>query len=54
MVIVSPSGDVRFWESMGIALSNAERYQELDLNLSEDDFAEKIFRLDVRLPSRLT
>jgi hypothetical protein len=47
MILVGPSGEVRFWDNVGIALANVDRYIALDLELAEDDFAERLFRVDV-------
>ncbi|WWD16353.1 hypothetical protein CI109_100779 [Kwoniella shandongensis] len=47
MILVSPSGTIRFWESMSLALTaNSERYQELYIDLGEDDVVERIWKLD--------
>ena len=49
MILISTTGDVRFWETMSLALANVERYQSLRLELEEDDFAQRIFKIDVSL-----
>ena len=47
MVLVGPNGEVRFWETTSIALANVDRYQSLEIGLAEDDYVEKLFRVDV-------
>lgn len=47
MILVSPTGEVRFWESMSLTLANADRYQRVQLDLGEDSFAEHIWAIDV-------
>ena len=46
--MVSPSGEIRVWESMSLALSSSNRFQTLYLELGERDRADRIMRLDVR------
>ncbi|WVQ93625.1 hypothetical protein IAU59_000701 [Kwoniella sp. CBS 9459] len=46
MILVSATGEIRFWESMSVALSNVERFQEIYLELGEDDYAEKLWKID--------
>lgn len=45
LILVSATGELRFWENMGLALSNVQRYQSLQLSLG-DDFAERLWKLD--------
>ena len=47
MILASSTGEIRFWESMSLALANVERFQSLQLDLGEDDFAERIWQVDV-------
>jgi nuclear pore complex protein Nup133 len=47
MTLVSSTGEIRFWENMSLALANVERYQTLELELGEGDFAERIWKVDV-------
>jgi nuclear pore complex protein Nup133 len=51
MILVSPSGELRFWESMSLALSNVERYQGVQLDLGADDYAERIWKVEVSASS---
>ncbi|OCF44072.1 hypothetical protein I317_02025 [Kwoniella heveanensis CBS 569] len=46
MILVSSTGEVRFWENMSVALSNVDRFQEIYLELGEDDFAERLWKID--------
>ncbi|CAK9785321.1 unnamed protein product [Cutaneotrichosporon oleaginosum] len=45
LILVSATGEVRFWESMGLALHNVQRFQSLQLDLGLD-FAEGLWKLD--------
>ncbi|TXT07474.1 hypothetical protein VHUM_03194 [Vanrija humicola] len=47
LVLVSATGEVRFWESMSLALANAQRFQSVQLQLGGDGvYAEKLWKLD--------
>ncbi|WWC86014.1 uncharacterized protein L201_000885 [Kwoniella dendrophila CBS 6074] len=46
LILVSTSGEIRLWESMGLALSNVDRFQEIYMELGEDDFVEKLWKID--------
>lgn len=45
LVLVSATGEVRFWESMGLALHNVQRFQSLQLDVGAD-FAERLWKID--------
>lgn len=45
LILISATGELCFWENMGIALSNVQRYQSLQLSLG-DDFAERLWTVD--------
>ena len=47
MILVGPSGEVRFWESMSLALANVERYHTVHLQLTDNDYADHIWRVEV-------
>jgi nuclear pore complex protein Nup133 len=49
MILVSPNGEVRVWESMSVVLSNAERYHAIQIGMAEGDEVEHIFSIEVRL-----
>ena len=49
MILVPADGEIRVWESMSLALANVERYQGVQLELGEDDFAERIWRIEVSI-----
>nr|XP_019048984.1 hypothetical protein I302_02764 [Kwoniella bestiolae CBS 10118]OCF27914.1 hypothetical protein I302_02764 [Kwoniella bestiolae CBS 10118] len=46
MILVSSSGEIRFWESMSSALANVERFQEVYVELGDDDSVEKLWKID--------
>ncbi|WVF65992.1 hypothetical protein IAT40_000730 [Kwoniella sp. CBS 6097] len=46
MILVSSTGEIRFWESMSVVLSNVDRFHEIYLELGEDDFAERLWKID--------
>nr|XP_019002973.1 uncharacterized protein I203_04767 [Kwoniella mangroviensis CBS 8507]OCF66434.1 hypothetical protein I203_04767 [Kwoniella mangroviensis CBS 8507] len=46
MILVSTSGEIRFWESMSLALANVERFQEIYVELGEDDFIDRLWKID--------
>ncbi|GMK59789.1 hypothetical protein CspeluHIS016_0900060 [Cutaneotrichosporon spelunceum] len=45
LILISATGEVRFWESMGLALHNVQRFQSLQLDLGLD-FAEHLWKID--------
>lgn len=45
LLLVSATGEVRFWESMGLALHNVQRFQSLQLDVGMD-FAERLCKID--------
>lgn len=46
---MSPSGEIRFWDSLGSALSNVDRYQQVQLDLGDDEYADRIWALGVSI-----
>ncbi|OWZ65412.1 hypothetical protein AYX14_06233 [Cryptococcus neoformans] len=46
MILVSSTGEIRYWESMSLALSNVERYQQLFLDLPQGDWIERLVKVD--------
>ncbi|WVO24839.1 uncharacterized protein IAS62_006218 [Cryptococcus decagattii] len=46
MILVSSTGEFRYWESMSSALSNVERYQQLFLDLPQGDWIERLVKVD--------
>lgn len=46
LILVSPSGEVRFWEHLSLALSNVDRYQTIQLDL-QGDSVERIWSVEV-------
>jgi nuclear pore complex protein Nup133 len=47
LLLISPTGEVHFWETISMALSNVDRYREAEIELGDDDYADKIWRIDV-------
>jgi nuclear pore complex protein Nup133 len=47
VILVSPAGEVRFWENTSQALSNVDRYHTAQLELGPDDHADRIWPVDV-------
>ncbi|RXK40460.1 hypothetical protein M231_02293 [Tremella mesenterica] len=45
MILVSPTGEMRIWESMNLALANVDRFQRVELELEQDDFVQKIWEI---------
>lgn len=43
---MSSTGEIRYWESMSLALSNVERYQQLFLDLPQGDWIERLVKVD--------
>ncbi|WWC66609.1 uncharacterized protein I206_100512 [Kwoniella pini CBS 10737] len=46
IILVSTSGEIRFWESMSVALANVDRFQEIYVEVGEDDSVEKLWKTD--------
>ncbi|ORY21434.1 Non-repetitive/WGA-negative nucleoporin C-terminal-domain-containing protein, partial [Naematelia encephala] len=46
MILVSSTGQVRLWENMSVALANVERYTSIQLELSEGDIADRMYKLE--------
>nr|ODN90385.1 hypothetical protein L204_05990 [Cryptococcus depauperatus CBS 7855] len=46
MILVSSGGEVRFWDTVSLALSDVERYHYLSVELAEDDWVEQISKID--------
>ncbi|ADV23780.1 Hypothetical protein CGB_H0250C [Cryptococcus gattii WM276] len=46
MILVSSTGEFRYWESMSLTLSNVERYQQLFLDLPQGDWIERLVKVD--------
>ncbi|GFZ42386.1 hypothetical protein JCM24511_00101, partial [Saitozyma sp. JCM 24511] len=46
VILLSPTGELRFWDSMSLALANVERYQVVQLELGSDDYAERIWHVE--------
>ena len=48
LMLVSASGEVRFWSSIHLALSGPERFQQLHLDLAAGEVVRKMVAVTVR------
>ncbi|KAJ6502530.1 hypothetical protein C8R45DRAFT_622368 [Mycena sanguinolenta] len=46
LILVSLSGEIRFWDSIGIGLAGGQNYSTTDLNLSSDEVVTNLLRVD--------
>ncbi|KAJ7109426.1 hypothetical protein C8R44DRAFT_634983 [Mycena epipterygia] len=46
LILVSLSGEIRFWDSIGIGLAGGQNYSTTDLGLSSDDLVTNLLRAD--------
>ncbi|KAF7338280.1 Methyltransferase type 11 [Mycena venus] len=46
LILVSLSGEIRFWDSIGIGLAGGQNYSSTDLNLSSDEVVTNLLRVD--------
>lgn len=49
LILVTPGGHVRFWDSLGIGLAGGEHYTTITLDLVEDERVTTLTRADVSL-----
>lgn len=47
LILVSSSGEVRFWDSIGTGLAGAERFSTTRIALSENETVNGLERVDV-------
>jgi nuclear pore complex protein Nup133 len=47
LILVSLSGEIRFWDSIGIGLAGGQNYSSTDLDLSPDEVVTNLLRVDV-------
>lgn len=47
MILVTQDGEVRVWENISLGLGNMDRSQEAIIELEQDDFVDKLWKLDV-------
>jgi nuclear pore complex protein Nup133 len=47
LILLSPSGEIRFWDSIGIGLAGGEHYVKSDLGLASDEMVTNLVRADV-------
>lgn len=48
LVLVSPSGHIRLWDSISIGLAGGEHFSTSALPLSSDEYVTNLIRVDVR------
>lgn len=48
LILLSPSGEIRFWDSIGIGLAGGEHYFKSQLGIESGEFATTLARSDVR------
>ncbi|KAJ7046830.1 hypothetical protein C8F04DRAFT_1227029 [Mycena alexandri] len=46
LILVSLSGEIRFWDSIGIGLAGGQNYSTTDLGLSTDEVVTNLLRVD--------
>ncbi|KAF8212214.1 hypothetical protein K438DRAFT_1708496 [Mycena galopus ATCC 62051] len=46
LILVSVSGEIRFWDSIGIGLAGGQNYSSTDLSLSSDEVVTNLLRVD--------
>ncbi|GJJ12103.1 hypothetical protein Clacol_006344 [Clathrus columnatus] len=49
LILVSGSGELRFWDSIGIGLAGAERFSSTKVDLIENDFVTGLERLETTI-----
>ena len=49
LILVSPSGEVRFWYGIGIGLAGGDNYSTTTLTLSAGEYVTNLVRSDVRI-----
>ncbi|KAG9226276.1 hypothetical protein CCMSSC00406_0003155 [Pleurotus cornucopiae] len=48
LILISPLGEIRYWDSIGIGLAGGENYVTLHLDLSEDESVTTLTRADAQ------
>lgn len=48
LILLSHSGHIRFWQSIGIGLAGGDNFSTFDLDLNEGDSVTNLLRIDVR------
>jgi len=51
--MITSEGEIRTWENISLGLGNLDRYLETDLELSEDDGVERMYKLNVSFSHRV-
>jgi nuclear pore complex protein Nup133 len=49
LILVSPSGEVWFWNNIGVGLAGGEQYSKILLELESNEIINLLTRLDVRV-----
>lgn len=47
LILVSSSGEVRFWDGIGIGLAGAERFSVTNMDLMENETIQGLEQIDV-------
>lgn len=47
LILVTPGGHVRFWDSLGIGLAGGDHFSSLSLDLADDERVSTLTRADV-------
>ncbi len=50
LILASPSGEVWFWNNIGVGLAGGEQYSKILLELESNEIISSLTRLDVRAP----
>lgn len=53
LILVSHSGQIRFWESIGIGLAGGDNFATFDLNLQGNEHVTNLLRVDVSVWTHL-
>ncbi|KAK0204765.1 hypothetical protein DFS33DRAFT_1322617 [Desarmillaria ectypa] len=46
LILMSPSGEIRMWDSIGIGLAGGDHFSSVTLSLSPDEFVTNLVRVD--------
>ena len=53
LILISTTGEIRFWDSIGIGLAGGDRYTTTHLGIGSEDLVTNLIRVDVRASSLL-
>ncbi|KAG8998690.1 hypothetical protein FRB93_013469 [Tulasnella sp. JGI-2019a] len=46
LLVVSPSGEIRYWESVDAGLSGAEKYHQSQVNMDQTEYVKTVYRYE--------